>query len=121
MLQQIWAETFPETPYARTSPRWKEMGFQQNDPATDLRSLGVSALEAILYFASKHKAEYRRLLQNCTRENWYPFAVGCINILKGVLDHVEVVVFEGTVDQGESQKNNLFEIFGFFSFLFWGF
>lgn len=38
----------------RVSPKWKRLGFQQQDPATDFRGGGVLGLKCLLYYAEKH-------------------------------------------------------------------
>jgi ELMO/CED-12 family len=35
LLSSVWSKLFPSTDYERVSPKWKEAGFQGNDPRLD--------------------------------------------------------------------------------------
>lgn len=41
LLVQLWSVLFPSAAFERTSPRWKEAGFQSNDPTKDLKQSNI--------------------------------------------------------------------------------
>ena len=53
LLRRMWAAHFGSLqsppPYSRPDPRWKEMGFQGNDPTTDLRGVAVAAAAQLVH------------------------------------------------------------------------
>uniref|UniRef100_A0A0A9E768 ELMO domain-containing protein n=1 Tax=Arundo donax TaxID=35708 RepID=A0A0A9E768_ARUDO len=62
---------------------WKEMGWQNSDPATDFRAGGFMSLENLIYFARNYPDSFHRLLHKAdgNRAEWeYPFAVASVNI-----------------------------------------
>ena len=44
---------------------WESIGFQGNDPATDLRGAGILALLQLLHFSSKRQTLLRDVYQVC--------------------------------------------------------
>ena len=59
------------------------MGWQGDDPATDLRSAGLMSLRHLLAFGRDWSEPFQRLLnkQDGTRSTWeYPFAVAGVNV-----------------------------------------
>ncbi|XP_078433132.1 ELMO/CED-12 family protein [Wolffia australiana] len=83
-LKALWKATFPgAVPSGLVSDKWKEMGWQGPNPATDFRGCGFVSLENLLFLARTYPASYRRLLfkQGGVRATWeYPFAVAGINV-----------------------------------------
>jgi len=78
MLMQLWQATFPRrTMDSAVSERWKELGFQGNNPATDFRGMGLLGLRCLIYFAQTHADEFRGLL---AQHRDYPVACAGINI-----------------------------------------
>jgi hypothetical protein len=63
LLKELWAIAFPGDDFKRKSPRWTEIGFQGNDPITDLRGGGVLALQQFLHFAKGHPSDFRGMVQ----------------------------------------------------------
>lgn len=48
----MWQHAFPNTPFRQmVDDKWTEMGWQRNDPRTDFRGAGFTALENHLYMA----------------------------------------------------------------------
>ena len=41
-----------DEPYVRRGRRWKDLGFQGEDPATDVRGGGLLAVQCLAHFAS---------------------------------------------------------------------
>ena len=63
--------------------KWKDMGWQGKDPATDFRGSGFLALENLIWFARAHPTTYDQLLNKTEgrRADWeYPFAAAGCNI-----------------------------------------
>lgn len=83
-LRRLWGVAFPEEPWvALRTERWKDMGWQGSDPATDFRGGGYLALENHLYMAHREPVLFTALRekQNAERSEWeYPFAVAGVNI-----------------------------------------
>ncbi|KAM3312151.1 hypothetical protein ACQJBY_032252 [Aegilops geniculata] len=83
-LKELWRLAYPnrELPPLK-SDLWKEMGWQNSDPATDFRSGGFMSLENLIYFARNYPDSFHRLLHKADgeRAEWeYPFAVAGVNI-----------------------------------------
>lgn len=57
LLRRLWAACFPDADFEPQSPRWKTIGFQHTDPASDFRGGGLLSLRALVYFAEKHAAK----------------------------------------------------------------
>jgi len=67
-------------PLGRTSPRWKLLGFQNDDPRTDLRT-GRLALECLVYLAERYPDAALRMVREAQADGVdYPFAVASINV-----------------------------------------
>ncbi|KAM3312152.1 hypothetical protein ACQJBY_032252 [Aegilops geniculata] len=62
-LKELWRLAYPnrELPPLK-SDLWKEMGWQNSDPATDFRSGGFMSLENLIYFARNYPDSFHRLL-----------------------------------------------------------
>jgi len=52
LLRQLWQSAFPALPFERVSSRWEELGFQSDDPVTDLRGVGLTGLMHLAHFCS---------------------------------------------------------------------
>lgn len=62
--------------------RWKDLGFQRDDPVSDLRATGLLGLQNLVYFAEQHPGLFLSLARNQQQssEMEYPFATAGINI-----------------------------------------
>lgn len=87
LLQQLWMATGkPANTYNRLGPQWGALGFQGEDPATDLRGGGVLALRQLVHFAQTHNTAFREMMaynERIQRENkhsWYLLAVVSIQL-----------------------------------------
>uniref|UniRef100_A0ACD5XV89 Uncharacterized protein n=1 Tax=Avena sativa TaxID=4498 RepID=A0ACD5XV89_AVESA len=83
-LKELWRLAYPnrQLPPLK-SDLWKEMGWQNSDPATDFRAGGFMSLENLIYFARNYPDSFHRLLRKADgeRAEWeYPFAVAGVNI-----------------------------------------
>jgi putative MATE family efflux protein len=90
LLRRLWAALEPagaNAPFERRSEAWTRCGFQQSDPATDVRGGGELALECLVHFAERHPVAVRRILAaNERRERVrqygsYPFACAGLNLV----------------------------------------
>lgn len=84
-LQGLWSLSFPSEPFPSEikSPRWKELGWQSDDPGRDFRGAGVLSLDSILFFSRSRPSEFLRLATKAsgTRVEWeYPFAAAGVNV-----------------------------------------
>jgi len=98
-LRQLWSHAFPALPCTSLkSPQWKEMGWQGEDPSTDIRGAGMLGLECLLYLAEVHPATFHRLMEKLDgeRADWeYPFAVAGLNITFTLLEVLGLRVTRG--------------------------
>ncbi|KAG8089195.1 hypothetical protein GUJ93_ZPchr0011g28673 [Zizania palustris] len=83
-LKELWRLAYPsrQLPPLK-SAQWKEMGWQNSDPATDFRAGGFMSLENLIYFARNYPDSFHSLLHKADgkRAEWeYPFAVAGVNI-----------------------------------------
>ncbi|KAG1686235.1 hypothetical protein DVH05_007047 [Phytophthora capsici] len=87
MLQHLWSGLFPTLPYeGRVNVRWRDVGFQNNDPASDLRTSGRLAIRMLLYFSDHLNDEIKRML----RENRFPVCLCALNLLEMLLCHLKL-------------------------------
>jgi len=85
MLRAVWVALAGDAKFERASPRWKEMGFQGVDPATDARGGGALAMACVSHFAATHARALGAMLdavrEASAEENarYYPvLAVGVV-------------------------------------------
>ena len=62
LLKELWEAAFPDEQFAVPSRRWKDMGWQGTDPATDFRGGGLMALQNLLYMAHRKPQLFDALL-----------------------------------------------------------
>ncbi|RQM12709.1 hypothetical protein DD237_007055 [Peronospora effusa] len=87
MLQHLWSGLFPMLPYeGRVNVRWRDVGFQNDDPVSDLRTSGRLAIRMLLYFSDHLNDEFKRML----RENRFPVCVCALNLLEMLLCHLKL-------------------------------
>eukprot|EP00316_Scyphosphaera_apsteinii_P001798 CAMPEP_0119312026 /NCGR_PEP_ID=MMETSP1333-20130426/24756_1 /TAXON_ID=418940 /ORGANISM="Scyphosphaera apsteinii, Strain RCC1455" /LENGTH=291 /DNA_ID=CAMNT_0007316561 /DNA_START=54 /DNA_END=929 /DNA_ORIENTATION=- len=80
-LEQLWHLAFPGRSFESVSPQWRLLGFQQDNPLSDLRGSGFMGLT--------HMIQSREILQN--RDTYlcqdFPFAVASISCTAMLLVH----------------------------------
>jgi len=71
-----------EIAFALQTNRWKDLGFQRDDPISDLRASGLLGLQNLVYFAEKYPRLFLQMARNQQQssEMEYPFATAGINI-----------------------------------------
>jgi hypothetical protein len=84
-LQLTWFVGFPgeEFPEQLKSNRWKDMGWQSDDPSRDFRGAGALALQLLSGFAQVCPDEFLDLMwkRRGERSDWeYPFAAAGVNL-----------------------------------------
>ena len=94
-LIRLWQAAFPgsDFPAGTASPRWKEMGWQGENPATDFRGGGFLCLELLVYFAEERPDEFDALMKKRrgNRSEWeYPFAAAGVNITFMLIEILEL-------------------------------
>lgn len=82
LLEQLWAASGkPLSMYARMGEQWTELGFQGDDPTTDIRGSGILGLRQFVSFAQRHPQamkgmiEYNRRVKDEHGDSWYLIAV----------------------------------------------
>ncbi len=64
-LQRLWAHAFPGAPWeGPRAARWRDMGWQRDDPASDFRGGGFASLTNHLYMAEARRAWHAQLLHD---------------------------------------------------------
>ncbi len=84
LLQELWLGAFPALDFVRVTPQWQKLGFQNDDPATDFRGGGLLSLRCLVYFASHHGEELRRILR--TQDRLRALVAGGASTSTGELD-----------------------------------
>ena len=79
MLRELWQHVFPDSnpPDNCESPRWKDVGFQGNNPGTDFRGAGLTGLQQLIYLVTRQTEDFRRIQSGAVD---YPFAISALNI-----------------------------------------
>ncbi|KAJ1930352.1 hypothetical protein IWQ60_000373 [Tieghemiomyces parasiticus] len=81
-LLRLWDNLRPALPRASPTPVWPDAGFQGADPRTDFRGMGLLALDAMDYYATRY-TESAQLVLKTSREHtqaWYTFGIVGINL-----------------------------------------
>lgn len=83
-LRRLWELSFPGEPCTSLRcARWKDMGWQNEDPASDFRGGGLLSLESLTYMAAQHPETFTALKDKSAgqRSDWeYPFAAAGVNL-----------------------------------------
>ncbi|KDD71376.1 hypothetical protein H632_c5183p0, partial [Helicosporidium sp. ATCC 50920] len=68
LLRALWAEVHGEAPFPANirDERWKDMGWQSDDPGRDFRGAGVLSLRCVLSFARRRPEEFERIMRKQT-------------------------------------------------------
>ena len=82
-LECLWAALMDVDikPFIRKSKQWGDIGFQGDDPKTDLRGVGILGLENLLFFAKRFDNAARNILAHSHHPKYgYPMAVVSLNL-----------------------------------------
>jgi len=87
----------------RFGPHWETIGFQGEDPSTDLRGVGMLGLLQLLHFVRKHQ-ELARQIHKLSRDETknFPFSVVSINLSRVVLQTLRGGTLNGYCNQCKS-------------------
>jgi len=82
MLRRLWDASQLEEEFCLKGNRWKDLGFQRDDPVSDFRATGLLGLENLVYMAEHYPELYLGMCKNQQQasEMEYPFATAGINI-----------------------------------------
>lgn len=88
LLRKLWRALLGDVPFERTSLRWKELGFQGEDPATDVRGGGLLAMQCIEHFASMHTLGLWQMLHEVRQSSsrYYPVTAVAIVVCARLCD-----------------------------------
>lgn len=90
-LRRLWSLGFPEAPLCETmkDSKWKDMGWQRDDPCSDFRGGGFLCLQNLVFMAEQRPEMFRRLMKK-TRvprsDPDYPFAAAGVNVTVLITD-----------------------------------
>eukprot|EP00913_Durusdinium_trenchii_P020225 g19002.t1 len=74
-----------------TSPRWRQLGFQSNDPRSDLRT-GLLALDCLVFMAERYPLANSQMIREAQSTGIdYPFAVASINVTQHLARYLHLV------------------------------
>ena len=83
ILRDLWAILFGhEKSFKRRSDMWKKVGFQKDDPVTDLKNTGMLALICMSYMGRVYREETKEITvknEKNVKTN-YPFAIVGVNV-----------------------------------------
>ena len=101
MLRNFWdiALVNEKYPNDRKSEKWKDLGFQSDDPVRDFRGGGLYSLQCLVYFAQERPDDFFRLLHKSdgVRSQWeYPFAAAGIALTSNLIDAMDVRLLSTT-------------------------
>lgn len=84
-LELLWESAFPGEAFGGFKcARWRDMGWQNDSPASDFRGGGLLSLQALNHMAQHHGDEFDTLLhkRNGHRSDWeYPFGAAGVNLV----------------------------------------
>lgn len=94
LLNIFWQHMRPDRERSNASgfisADWIELGFQNADPTTDFRGMGILGLVQLAYF-SEHRTQRARFIHAALSDpkKYYPFAIIGINITSFVFEMVQ--------------------------------
>jgi len=105
-LRQLWHLAFGEdeeqgrdVPSLPSDVRWKRLGFQSHTPHTDFRGGGVFSLDNVIFMMQREPVAVKKILNDTSRQNGYPFVPVCINVCVLVLHHLSLTHSHPPVEQ----------------------
>lgn len=118
MLRKIHELSGYNTEYCRVGPVWQEIGFQGEDPVSDIRGGGILSLENLIYFLENEKEYAQHMMRVRSKRDerpnnqigGYPWAACGINITRSL-----AVMFE--MIQPSGAKNKIFSKKTYWKFL----
>jgi ELMO/CED-12 family len=86
-LSTVWTNVYHTPCPAIPGREWRELGFQSNNPISDLRAAGMAGLT----FMSRASAENDVAILAADGTSGFPFAIASINILYALCMHLQLV------------------------------
>ena len=106
LLDQLWTLLMPGVP----AKDWTKLGFQNADPSTDFRAMGLLALKNLVSFAATHQAE-AALIASAAQSNpgaHYPLAITAINVTGWIFSMMENHTLSGDHFEGAESLGMMF-------------
>lgn len=76
MLQTLWIKLTDNRQCAKTGSHWQQIGFQGNDPSTDIRGSGLLGVLQLLFGMEQHHEMMAKIyLLSISEHQHFPFAV----------------------------------------------
>lgn len=79
LYRYAFSEESESLPHSMLSEKWKDVGFQSNDPAKDFRGGGLISLQHLVYYAESNHCTFRRLV-NLSQASRYMLALTSIRL-----------------------------------------
>jgi len=93
-LNEFWKISFPEEDVPqRPDSRWRRLGFQGDDPVTDLRGMGMLSVRLLTYFAKRYPRDYEQTRCRADMDmlnGGYPFACAGVNVCFLLVDCMQL-------------------------------
>ena len=98
LLEAVWNALLAPAKFRRRGPEWKRVGFQGEDPATDVRGGGVLSMQCLAHFARLHTFGLKAMLQDLedleslgtTQLGFYPLSTTAIVVCSKLCDAVGI-------------------------------
>jgi hypothetical protein len=99
LLRDIHRLSGVQVPYQRIGKFWKYLGYQNENPASDIRGGGLLSLDNLIYLLSTHPKMAQRMLHRQSRDNIspanqmesYPWAAVGINVTRYIATEFELI------------------------------
>jgi hypothetical protein len=99
LLRDIHRLSGLQVPYQRIGSFWKYLGYQNENPASDIRGGGLLSLDNLIYLLSTHPQMAKQMLHRQSRDNLtvdlqmeaYPWAAVGINITRYLALEFEII------------------------------
>lgn len=99
LLVELLRLSQPEQEFVRQGECWEDIGFQRDDPVSDIRGGGILSLVNMIYFLEHYNEAAQGMIErsrNRTDGKYYPWAAAGINLTKLLAVHFEVVLKSGS-------------------------
>jgi hypothetical protein len=100
-LERLWNAVRSGTRFpGKSSPVWKELGFQSDTPASDFRGMGLLGLEQLVFYCETCATEAKMVFDTqhaSDSDAYYPVATAGVNVSSLVLNAAESLLKSGTM------------------------
>jgi hypothetical protein len=99
LLKDVHRLSGVQVPYQRIGSFWKYLGYQNENPASDIRGGGLLSLDNLIYLLSTHPSMAQKMLHRQSRDHLtvdqtmesYPWAAVGINITRYIALEFELI------------------------------